>query len=252
VDRRKATRAYFGHDTMALLNLVPPMERGKCLCLHPASGAEALALAARPGVAVSFARVKYEPGILAANLALNSVAERCRFLASDRECAAGTYDLVLGSIPSVFEAPGVKLPAQISGGPDGLRWVTGALRLGSKALAPGGVMALAFLFFSEPSSKAMEQKLRAALGKVPLSYSLTISSKILMEPGLPLFNEMIAMGTQGRQARARAVIEKLLQHIKRKKLGAVYLVRGWFRKDPRPARQRIIDYSDAYYGGWTF
>jgi hypothetical protein len=252
VDQRAATLAYFGQDIVALLKMQPQITEGNCLCLHPASGVEVLPLAVKPGVSVSLAGTGYHPGIIAGNLALNSVADRCQWLPAGWKCAANSFDLITGSIPSLFEVPGLPLPARVSGGPDGLTSVKHALALGSKGLRPGGEMVLTFLFFAPTDSKAMGQKLKAAMKGLPLSRRLIISSKVLMEPGLPLFNQMLVLTTKGVRARSRAVIDQLLAYIRRKKFGAVYLVRGRFWKDEKAIREEIIDYSDVYYGGWTF
>ena len=252
VDRHAPPKVYFGNDTRALLTMVRPPDQGACLCLHPSSGGEVLPLTANPGLSVDIANVDYQRGIIEATLALNAVAPNWRFLKSARDCRPGAYQLVLGSVPSYFATPGLRLPREVAGGGDGLALVREALSVGAKALAPEGELFLTFLFFAEPEPKAMKQQLCAVGEKSGFDYSFIVSSKLLMEPGLPLFNQMAVLAAKINRLPPQTVFDKMLRHIHRKKFGAVYLVRGRFTRSAQPVRQRFVDYSGLYYGGWTF
>jgi hypothetical protein len=234
------------------MTLVPRREQGTCLSLYPASGASVLPLASRSAVEVSFSNGPLNRGLISANLELNGAGANPRFLALDRRSNPGPYDVIVASPPCGLEVTGARLAAWMSGGRDGRQRLREVLDLGQKALAPGGTLVMTFLFFSDPEPKAMEEQLRAFLGKSGLSWGLTVCSKHFLEPGAPVFN-MLLSATVGRKAAGAAeVLKKLLRHLRRMKFGAVYMIKGRFSRRPAPTQRQIVNYSEIYYGAWVF
>ena len=174
------------------------------------------------------------------------------FLPSASAENTASYDVVVAAPPSTFEPPGIRMPEAIGGGRDGLKHVRDVLAKSETLLSPEGALLMTFMFFSTTDSKVMKESLRAVLGKYGLSYSLMICSKHLMQPGVPVFNMMFSLATSGKPAAAEAVAKRMLNHVKTMKFEAAYLVKGRFSLKPRPVLREIIDYSDLYYGSWTF
>jgi hypothetical protein len=245
-------RACFSDDIRVLMTLVPWRERGTCLSLYPGSGASVLPLASRSAVEMSFSNGPVNRGLIRANLELNAAEASPRFLAPHRSPNAGPYDVIVASPPCGLDVSGGRLAAWMSGGRDGRRRLREVLDLAEKALAPEGTLAMTFLFFSDPEPKAMEEQLRAFLGKWGLSWSLTVCSKHFLEPGAPVFNMLLSAAVGGKAAGAAEILDKMLRHLRRMKLGAVYLIKGRFSRPPEPARREMIDYSEMYYGTWLF
>jgi hypothetical protein len=252
VERTATPRSYFGEDTKALMSMVPRLEKGKCLCLYGRSGAAVLPLASHSPVETTFSRGRYSREVLKANLLLNQAQASPRFLSSPSAETRASYDVVIAAPPSTFEPPGIKMPEPIGGGRDGLKHVRDVLRRSKKLLSPEGVLIMTFMFFSKAESKDMRERLGAVLEKYDLSYSLMICSRHSMQPGVPVFNMMFSLATSGKPAAAEAVAKRMMHHVKTMKFEAAYLVKGRFSLTPRPARREIIDYSDLYYGSWTF
>jgi hypothetical protein len=251
-ERSPFGRSCFSDDTRALMTLVPRRERGTCLSLYPGSGASVLPLASRSTVEVSFLHGPVNRGLIRANLELNAAGASPRFLALERCPNPGPYDVIAASPPCGLEVSGGRLAAWMSGGRDGRQRLREVLDLAEKALAPGGTLAMTFLFFSDPDPKAMEEQLRAFLGKSGLSWSLTVCSKHFLEPGAPVFNTLLNAAVGGKAAGAAKVLKKLLRHLRRLKFGAVYLIKGRFSRAPAPVRREMANYSEMYYGAWVF
>jgi hypothetical protein len=87
-----------------------------------------------------------------------------------------------------------------------------------------------------------------------LNYVLTVSSKLLMEPGVPVFNQVISMAVSGsaQPPNMDLLVKKTMDCIKRKQFGAAHLLKGRFWKGVKgqPVEQQITNYSDSYYGTW--
>lgn len=252
VERTAMPRAYFGEDTKALMSLVPRIEAGKCLCLYPRSGAAVLPLVAHSPVEMTFSRGRYSREILQANLLLNEAQASPRFLSSASAETKEMYNVVIAAPPSTFEPAGIKMPEPIGGGRDGLKYVRDVLAKSEKLLLPEGSLLMTFMYFSASDSKVMKESLGAVLGKYDLDYRLMICGKHLMEPGVPVFNMIFSLATSGKPAAAENVAKRMVSHVKRMKFEAAYLVKGWFSPKSRLVRREIIDYSDLYYGSWTF
>lgn len=252
VERSLATLAYLGDDTKALLAIVPRLTRGRCLSLYTAGGVEVMPLIAGTKVEINFAEVKASEGILRANLELNSAHHDANLWQLSRN-GQGSYDLIVSNPPCYIQAPGVKLPTYVSGGPDGLKCVRRVLDAARDELVPGGQLLMTFAFCAEMDSSAMEERLRALLDPYGLNYLVTVSSKLLMEPGVPIFNHLIstvrAPGPEGVQT----AVHKTMAHIERKKLTAAHLLsaRLWKPKPSEAQDRQITNYSDFYYGTWT-
>ena len=252
VERSLATLAYLGDDTKALLAIVPSLAKGRCLSLYTAGGVEVMPLVASAGVEINFADVKAHEGILRANLELNSVAQQTQAWQLSRN-GQGSYDFIISSPPCYVQAPGVKLPDYVSGGPDGLKCVRRVLEAGRRELAPGGQLLMTFAFCAEMENSAMEQRLRETLDPYGLSYLVTVSSKLLMEPGVPIFNHLISTVRASGPEAVQTAVHKTMAHIGRKRLTAAHLLtaRLWKPSNGGQLERQITNYSDFYYGTWT-
>lgn len=252
VERSPVSRSHFGEDTKALMSLLPGDPKGACLALNPGCGAAVLPFVGGPEVQVTFWGGDYHPRVLAANLELSAAHGNCQFLEASQKIGAGHFDLILGSLPSFFEPAGIELPAFAAGGKDGLKRVKAALGLAERHLSPRGELLLTLFVFASADVKAMQEYLTGVLQPSALDYSLVVSSKLLLEPGSPVFNQMVSLATVGNPAGAPAAVDKILRHVRRMQYGAVYLLKGrfWQARDSR--RRQIINYSDLYYGSWTF
>ena len=248
----KASAATFvGDDTKALLAFLPHRTEGRCLSLFSAGGLELLPLAASK-VELDLVGIKATEGILRANLELNSVGGNQRWQFPKN--SSGVYDLIVSNPPYLFEPPGVNMPKYAAGGPDGLKSVRTFLKTASTKLSPDGLAISSFAFFAEVDGQAMEQRLRAFLAPYNLNYVITVSSKLLMEPGVPVFNQVISMAVAGctKPPNMEVLVKKTLDCIKRRKIGAAHLLKGRFWKGAggKPVEQQITNYSDSYYGTW--
>lgn len=252
VERGLVSAAYLGDDTKALLATLPSLAHGRCLSLYTAGGVEVMPLITGGKAEVTFADIKTSEGVLRANLELNAVQESPGEWRFSRN-GAGHYDLIVSNPPCYIEAPGVRLPKYVSGGPDGLQCVRRVLEAAASELTPNGQALLTFSYCAEMDSQAMEQRLRAVLAPYGLNYLVSVSSKLLMEPGVPLFNHLVATAQARRPAQVQAVMRKTIDHLKQHNLGGVHLLKARFWKPARgrPQEQHITNYSDSYYGTWT-
>ncbi|MEI6076262.1 MAG: hypothetical protein WCS94_11845 [Verrucomicrobiota bacterium] len=250
VERGTSVSAYLGEDVKALMAIMPRMYQGRCLCLYPAGAVEVWPLAATPELELDFAEIKTRPEILQANLELNFAATTRRVVRSFGARDA-KYDLIVSNVPSYFQPPGVKLPKHAAGGSDGLKCLRRALALAKKMLTEEGEAVMTFVFFAAPDSRDMEARLSTLLKPFGLDYSIVVSSKLLMEPGVPIFNHLVSLAEISHPDELDSVMKKTLRHGVKKHFGAVYLIRGRFWKSAKPIMQRITNYSDTYYGTWT-
>jgi hypothetical protein len=128
-------------------------------------------------------------------------------------------------------------------------------------------MVLAFTFYSNTDSSVMERQLKSELEPIGLDYRVIVSSKLLMEHGVPVFNQLLSMTCQHNRKPPTEIAPKLIRYLKRKKYSAAYMVKA---RLTRPAERRapalregeprgagtppsgvLTDFSDLYYGTWT-
>ena len=112
----------------------------------------------------------------------------------------------------------------------------------------------AFAYFSELESQKMEDHLRAFLTPYGLNYNIAVASKLLMEPGVPIFNLLVTLAVEGtKPPEMERIVKKIHETLRRKKFPAVHLLKGRFWKgaEGHPPEQQITNYSDSYYGTWT-
>jgi len=242
---------YFGEDTKALMTLLPCHGTGRCLVLYPGCGAAALPLVTKGGGHCDFAEGLFNKQLIEANLRLADSTGPGGFPEERIRRGKNPYDLILATVPSLVEPPGFRLSQVIAGGRDGRRELQRTLALARKRLAPEGQLLAVFIFFAENDSAKMRQRLEGFLGADGLDYSLTICSKHLMEIGVPIHNLILsaAASSGGDAAQAAARMQRHLKHLRYE---AAYLIKGRFFRQRRPARHEIMDFSDLYYGGWTF
>jgi hypothetical protein len=252
VDRGATPKAYFGDDTKALMTLLPKRDHCKCLCLYSNSSVAMLPLASRSQVEITYACGPHHRDVVEANLCLNEAQAAPRFQSRLAGRDKGRYDVVVASCPSTFEPPGIKMPPAIAGGRDGLKHFRELLAKGSRVLAPDGCLLTTFLYFSQADSKVMREKLAGLIEPHGLGYRLLVCSKHLMQPGVPVFNMLFGLATAGKPAAAEAIAKKMLSHVRTMKFEAAYLIKGKFLRAAAAAPREIIDYSDTYYGSWTF
>ena len=252
-DMGSQARTLFSDETRALISLLPRIKKGKCLCMYPTTGVEVLPLIANTDVEVAFLAEEKGRPLLEANLELGAQGKKHEFI-TKAKAIKSTFDLVMSSPPSCISIPGIPLPNFVAGGPDGWKWVNETLRIAEKSLAPDGSVVMVFMFFGAADSAGMEPQLRAKLEPYDLDYRLMIPSKMLMEPGVPIFNQLVALSGHFSKAKtAEGVITKVLTYLKKKEYGAVYLVKGVFNRTGAAGRRTdITNYSDDYYGTWTF
>lgn len=245
-----STWSFIGEDTKALLAFLPRLTRGRCLSLFTSGGVEIMPLVSS-SVEMTFADLKGDENILRANLELNAAEGPASWQFSRN--GSGAYDLIVSNPPFMFQPPGIKMPKYAAGGPDGLKCVRKFLQAAGTELKPDGVAITTFAFFADNDSRAMEQRLRALLDGYGLNYVVAVSSKLLMEPGVPLFNQLLASAASATNApEVETLVKKIMNHAQRKKLAAVHLLKGrfWKAESGKPAEQQITNYSDAYYGTW--
>lgn len=252
IDRNPIAGARFTEENKALVSLLPREAEGECLHLYPSTGAEILQLIALPNLRINLPKSASQNAILMANLALHASDRNYRFVPLSRGQSEEHFDLIVANPPSYFEPQGLKLPRHITGGTDGRKCVREALEIGAKTLTEKGELLMNCVFFSGGDSAAMETELRALFETRDLDYCAVVCSKLLMEPGVPVFNQIVSCLTLSNKLPAEAVVEKLLGHLKRKNFGAAYLVKGRFFRRQNPSRREITNYSDLYYGTWTF
>jgi hypothetical protein len=250
LERGIATPAYLGDDTKTLLAMVPTLARGRCLSLYSAGGIEVMPLVAK--ARLNFALPKANPAVLQANVELNS-AQTGAIPASFGRNGGGSYDLIVSSPPCYIQGRGVKLPKHVAGGSDGLTCVRKVLEAAQKELLPDGQALMTFVFFAEMDSATMEQRLRTTLDPYGLNYLVTVSSKLAMEPGAPVFNHLISSANPRSAQEVEKLVHRTMAHIRRHKFGAAHLLtaRLWKSKSGEPLDQQITNYSDTYYGSWT-
>jgi hypothetical protein len=250
-DTSTMQRTLFSDETRALISLLPDLKKGRCLCLYPSTGAEILPLAAQPGVEVVFLQNERKRTLLGANLEM--AAGKKPVFVTKAAAVKGKFDLITAWPPSCISVPGMPLPDYLGGGPDGCHWVRDALEIARKALAPDGRMAMVFTFFSDNQSPTMEAQMRSMLEPFGLSYRMLISSKMLLEPGVPMFNQLVALSAHfTKEKKPETVVADIMAYLKEKQYSAVYLVKAVFtRPGDEGRKEEITNYSDDYYGGWT-
>jgi hypothetical protein len=252
IERGASAASFIGDDTKALLAFLPKLNKGRCLSMFTAGGLEVLPLTVAPQVELTFTGIKTKEGILSANLELNAMEgakQSWKFAAS----TSGEYDLIVSNPPCLFEPPGVKIPKFASGGPDGLKSVRKFMEAASTKLKPGGLAISSFAYFSDVDNTLMEQRLRAFLAPYGMNYVIAVASKLLMESGVPVFNQLVSAAVHGpKPPQMEAVVKRTMEYIDEKKFGAVHLLKGRFWKGAKgqPLEQQITNYSDSYYGTW--
>jgi hypothetical protein len=252
IERSSQPRAYFGEDTKALLTLLPAgLKTGRCLCLYPGTGAQILPLAAGREIEFTFAGGQYDRGILEANLQMNGGTGKARFLKSLPK-GTGNYDLIVAAPPSTFEPPGVKMPKMVAGGRDGLRWVREVLSVGEKSLTADGELCVIFIFYGPKDSAVAKEKLKGFLDDRALDYRLILCSKHSLEPGVPVFNMLLGTAAASKPQDAPKIAEKMTRHLRGLGVDTAYLVKATFRPRATEAQREMVDFSDLYYGSWTF
>lgn len=254
IERGVSSPSFIGDDIKALVAILPRMKEGRCLSLYTAGGLEVLPLVPGSNMEMAFAEVKTGKNILSANLELNQVDDNSARWQFSRN-GKGSYDLIVSNPPCFFQPPGIKMPFYGAGGADGLKCVRKFLQAASTELKPGGLALTTFAFFADVDAHAMEERLRDLLASYKLNYVVAVSSKMLMEPGVPLFNQLIAnaMSAPNPPKDVGTVMKKTINYIQRKKYGAAHLLKGrfWKGEDGAPLEQQITNYSDSYYGTWT-
>ncbi len=252
IERGPVALSYIGDNTKALLAVVPNLNRGRCLSLYTGCGLEVMPLVAGAKVEINFAGTSANANILRANLELNAAEEKASSWQFSRN-GRGSYDLIVSSPPCYFQAPGVKMAKFANGGADGLKYVRKFLEAASTELAPGGLALITFAFFAEVEAAAMEQRLRALLDPYGLNYLVAVTSKLLMESGVPIFNHLVTSTVISGEAEVPAMLGKTMRHIQRHKFAAAHLLKARFWKpvSGQPLDQQITNYSDSYYGMWT-
>jgi hypothetical protein len=252
-DMGSQARTLFSDETRALISMLPRMKKGNCLCMYPTTGVEVLPLISNSDVEVSFLDEEKKRPLLEANLELGALGKKHSFI-SKAKAVKSSFDLIMSSPPSCISIPGIPLPNFVAGGPDGWKWVNETLRIAEKSLAPDGTVVMVFMFFGAAESAGMEKQIRAKLEPYDLDYRLMIPSKMLMEPGVPIFNQLVALSGHFSKAKnAESIIGKVLTYLKKQQYGAVYLVKGVFsRTQGATRREEVTNYSDDYYGTWTF
>jgi hypothetical protein len=252
VDRGATPKAYFGDDTKALMTLLPKRDKGRCLCLYSNTSVALLPLASRSQVEITYASGPHHRDVVQANLCLNEAQGNPRFVPAPPPRGRPAYDIIVASCPSTFEPPGIRMPHAIAGGRDGRTQLQRLLATGRRLLAPDGCLLTTFLFFAEADSKAMREQLVRLIEPHDLGCRLLVCSKHLMQPGVPVFNMLFGLATAGKPAAAEAVAKKMLNHVRTMAFEAAYLIKGSFLPASAAASREIIDYSDTYYGSWTF
>lgn len=251
-DMGSGQRTMFSDETRALISLLPRMKKGRCLCLYPSTGAEVLPLAAGSRVQVCFLQADRKSPLLGANLEMDA-GQTPEFI-TKAEARKGPFDLMTATPASCVVVPGLPLPKSMAGGEDGCDWIREALKLARSALAPKGRLVQVFLYFADTDSAAMETQMRELLAPFGLSYRLLVTGKMLLEPGVPIFNQLVALSAHfSPKKKPEDVVAEVLAYMKEKNYGAVYLVKGIFTRPGREGvRGEITNYSDDYYGAWTF
>jgi len=234
------------------MSLTPPLEEGKCLCLYPGSGAAVLPIATGTRVETTFALGSYNEDIIRANLELNEASGEHSFLKALGPTVKGPYDVIFAAPPSAFEPAEIKMPKFIAGGKDGLKFVRQVLSKSEKLLAPGGKLLMTFMFFSESDSKVMRERLKSFLDETGLGYTAIVSGKHLMQPGVPIFNMMFGAVATGKEAAGEVIATQMLNHVKEMKFEAAYLIKGTFQSMAENVPRELVDYSELYYGAWSF
>ncbi len=252
IERAVMPAGYFGEDTKALMALAPKVTTGKCLCLYPGSGAGVLPAIANSEVETTFALGQYNRELIQANLLLNDAQGESRFVGSVALARKDKFDLIVAAPPSVFEPGGVKMPPLIAGGADGLKYVRQVLGDAGKLLVKDGRLVMTFMWFGQADANKFRQELAAFLRRWVLEYRVIISSKHLMQPGVPMFNMLFSSAAAGKHASPNTVAKRLLAYTKAKKFEAAYLIRAAFTNCRGRASGEIIDFSDLYYGAWMF
>lgn len=252
-DMGTADRTLFSDENRALITLLPKLTEGRCLSLYPTTGAEVLPVAVNPGVEVYFLNSDSNRTLLEANLEMGTPVKNYHFI-SKPQAMKTKFDLIMASPPSCISVKGLPLPPTVAGGPDGMRWVKECLRIADKTLAPNGEMDMIFMFFSDSESPVMENHIRSVFDPFGLNYRLMVTSKMLLEPGVPIFNQLVGLSGyfNGKNLTGEVVVAKVMEYLKEKKYTGVYLVKATFTKPNGSVRREIINYSDDYYGTWTF
>lgn len=252
-DMGTADRTLFSDENRALITLLPKLTEGRCLSLYPTTGAEVLPIAVNPGVQVYFLQSDSKRNLLEANLEMGTPVKNYQFI-SKAQALKTQFDLIMASPPSCISVKGLPLPATVAGGPDGLRWVKECIRIAEKALGPHGEMAMIFMFFSDSESAAMEKHLHSEFDPFGLNYRMMVTSKMLLEPGVPIFNQLVGLSGyfNGKNLTGEVVVAKVMDYLKAKKYTGVYLIKAVFTKPNGSVHHEITNYSDDYYGTWTF
>jgi hypothetical protein len=254
VDRSLCSQAYFGEESKALLTLLPARCEGGVLVLNAGCGIEGIAAARRGAHPVTLVSNEFNPAVVEANLLLNGIQEgigvyRYKELS---EKPAAPYQFVLANGVGYIQASGVKLPAAIAGGLDGHNRMAQTLQVARDYLAAHGRLGLAVLFYSDYRNPVMHRHWDQWMTRYELDYDVSVASKFRLEPGVPVFNQLLAAATAQNKKKASHLVDQLMGHLASQQVDAAYLVKGICKRSIGTSGKRITDFSETYYGTWTF
>jgi hypothetical protein len=250
-DRGFPSRAYFGDDSRALMSLTPRLGEGAALCLYSGAGAEALPLGMAEGVELAIETGDTGRDFVKANLELNGISPRARLLNRTDSHGHAAYDVIVARVPCMIEPEGLTLPALASGGTDGRRELERTLKLAAEHLSAEGVLRFVGCLYGGDDSAALAKSLKSLLAAHRLSGELTLMTKLHLEPGVPVFNQIFAYAEHGSRLPRGELFDRVVEHIKRLGYTDAYLVKGICRRAVAARTTAVVDLSAQYYGSWT-
>jgi hypothetical protein len=255
IDRTLSSRAFFGEETKALMSLLPLPARGLALSLFTSCGVELLRAVAEPGE-LRIGESHCEAAVLSSNLELNGArnGHPRRSAASILREPKARFDRIIANGLGFIEPPGVRLPRSVSGGPDGHRRLASILKVAAKTLTDDGELSFVTLRFGTESGQQTAADLAQSFQRHGLACQVYITGKYRLEPWIPIFGQMVGLAVHGKKMAAGPMADRFLQHFEKRGVNTVYLVKGRAARsdDAWHGHAGIFDFSDAYYGSWTF
>lgn len=250
VNRVSLAQGYYGDDARILMGLRPALAKGRVLCLNSGTGSEALGLAAGLGVELD---VEADPSMqpyIATNLELNGLAGRSRVLDLSDSRSASSYDVIMARVPGLLEFGGIKFPALAGAGDKGRGSWNALLERARRDLSEDGRVVFIGLFYGTKESSLTARQLKEMFSAHKLSASINISSKLALELGVPIFNQMIATAELSSKKPRMELLETLQKEIETLGYSHAYLLKGMAWRARKEVPGTILDLSDHYYGTW--
>lgn len=241
----------FGEEQKALISFIPPSISSPVGICHSGTGLEAVAAANRGSNHVQLYAPFANPDLLQANLQLNQVQHQVEISRPTNPWAAHPPKQVYANLTALPSPSPEVLPPSVFGGERGHRRLTELLEM-APCMEPEGCCLWIAYFFSKHDPNRIQEDLKRFFSESTVASHVQVISKYRLEPGTPLFNQLLAFAQKQSRRSIKTLVDLFLDHFEKMDVDAGYLLKGRTTPGDPDKRLTITDFSELYYGNWTF